>query len=94
MVMPPDFSFGFPLQFPWTKFSLLALESSEVIGLRLMRLTAGGNDAHTEAQLMVSEKIAAGIEASLSLLGGSTPGHVVDRYREHVAANADRLSRK
>lgn len=90
MAMPLDLSFVFP----WAKFSLLALESGEVIGLRMMRLTAGGSDAHREAQLMVHEKIAAGIEASLNLLTGSTPANVVDRYREHVAANADRLSRK
>jgi hypothetical protein len=80
------------LFFPWTKFGLLAIESSEVISLRLMRLTAGGHGAHREAHLMVSEKIDAAIEASINLLSGSTTNSVVDRYREHVAANAKRLS--
>jgi hypothetical protein len=41
---------------------------------------------------MVSEKIAAALEATVSLLSGATPAAVVQRYREHVAANARRLS--
>jgi hypothetical protein len=32
-------------------------------------------------------------EAGASLLAGGTASSVVDRYREHVAANAKRLSR-
>ena len=41
---------------------------------------------------MVSEKIAAAFEAAASLLAGATPAAIVQRYREHVAANARRLS--
>ena len=41
---------------------------------------------------MVSEKIAAAFEAAASLLAGATPAAVVQRYREHVAANVRRLS--
>ena len=82
------------LYFAWTKVGMLAIESSEVIGLRLMKLTAGGSDAHQEAHLMISEKIDAAIEASHNLFAGSTAINVVDRYREHVAANAKRLSRR
>jgi hypothetical protein len=41
---------------------------------------------------MVSEKVAAAFEAFASLLSGATPAAVVQRYREHVAANAKRLS--
>jgi hypothetical protein len=41
---------------------------------------------------MVSEKIAAAFEAGLSWLAGATPGAIIGRYREHVAANVKRLS--
>jgi hypothetical protein len=53
----------------------------------------GGRDAHNEAHLMVSEKINAMFEATASVVAGGTASSVVDRYREHVAANAKRLSR-
>ena len=48
--------------------------------------------AGEEAQLMINEKIAAAFEAGLSLLFGATPGAIICRYREHVAANVKRLS--
>jgi len=41
---------------------------------------------------MVSEKIAAAFEAAANWLSGATPGTIIGRYREHVAANAKRLS--
>ena len=41
---------------------------------------------------MVSEKIAAAFEATASLFAGATPAAIIDRYREHVAANTKRLS--
>jgi hypothetical protein len=70
---------------------LLAVESSNVVGLRMMKLTSGGRDARDEAQLMLNEKIAAIFEASASLMTGGTAGSVIERYRQHVAANARRL---
>jgi hypothetical protein len=73
--------------------AMLALESCEVINLRLAKLMFGGQDAHDEAHLMVSEKINAMFEATASVVAGGTASRVVDRYREHVAANAQRLSR-
>lgn len=42
--------------------------------------------------MMVTEKVAAGFEAIGTLMTGGSPDHVVARYREHVAANAERLS--
>jgi hypothetical protein len=45
-----------------------------------------------EANLMVMEKVQAMFEAGARLLAGGTACSVVDRYREHVAANAKRLS--
>ena len=71
----------------------LALESGNVIGLRMMKIMSGGSGSHDEANLMVTEKVQAMLEASASLLAGATASSVVDRFREHVAANAKRLSR-
>lgn len=76
----------------WFTVILLALESSEVIGLRVAKLAGGGVDAQHEAHLMVSEKIDAVVEAAARLLCGATAVNVLDRFREHVAANAERLS--
>jgi 2-iminoacetate synthase ThiH len=72
---------------------MLAIESCNVINLRLTRLMAGTGDSHDEAHLMLSEKISAMFEAGASLMAGGTASSVVDRYREHVAENAKRLSR-
>jgi hypothetical protein len=77
--------------FPWREMMLLAVESNEVIGLRLMRIAAGGGDALVEADLMLREKIDAAFEAGAMLLGGGSVDHVVNRYREHVSANSNRL---
>jgi hypothetical protein len=77
-----------------TDLALLNLESQRVIGLRLMKLAAGGAAAHSEAQLMVTEKAAAFVEASAALALGSSTGKVIRRYRKHVRANERRLSRR
>lgn len=77
--------------FPWYAATMLAIESNGVIGLRLMRMASGGSDVRQEAELMVSEKVDAFVEAAGSLCGGATPAMVIGRYREHVAANASRL---
>jgi hypothetical protein len=75
----------------WYSSTMLAFEASEVVTLRMMKLAYGGGDAGDEAHLMVTEKLAAGMEALMSLMAGSTPMAVIERYREHVAANALRL---
>lgn len=73
--------------------TLLAMESQQVIGLRLAKLSLGGAAAQAEAQRMVSEKIMAANEAALLIAtGGSTAG-VVAGYRRKVRANARRLSK-
>ena len=78
--------------FPWYATIMLAIESNDVVRLRLVRMARGGRDARHEAQLMVAEKISAFVEAAVNLCGGATPARVVGRYREHVAANAIRLA--
>jgi hypothetical protein len=70
----------------------LAFESGNVMGLRMMKIMSGGSGSHDEANLMVTEKVQAMFEAGAGLLAGGTASSVVDRFREHVAANAKRLS--
>jgi hypothetical protein len=77
--------------FSWYSSAMLVLESNQVVGLRLMKLAHGGSEAGREANLMVTEKIAAAVEAATTLLSGGHIGIVMERYREHVTANAVRL---
>ena len=77
---------------PFYSTMFLAFESGNVINLRMIKIISGGSGSHDEANLMVMEKIHALLEASASLMSGGTASSVVDRYREHVAANAKRLS--
>jgi hypothetical protein len=48
---------------------MLALEANHVVAMRMMKLMRGGKRAQREAQLMVSEKIGAAVEAAASLTG-------------------------
>ncbi|GEP04750.1 hypothetical protein [Methylobacterium oxalidis] len=73
--------------------TLLAFESQQVIGMRLVKLSAGGAAAQVEAQRMVNEKIMAAGEAALLVASGGSTARVVAGYRRKVRANARRLSR-
>jgi hypothetical protein len=75
-----------------TDMTLLALESQTIIATRLARLSRGGPAAMAEAERMVSEKIFALGEAATTLATGGSPHDVVQGYRRHVQANADRLT--
>ena len=50
---------------PFYSTVFLALESGNVIGLRIMKMMSGGSGSHDEAHLMVMEKIHAMLEAAL-----------------------------
>ena len=76
---------------PWFAATLLALEATDVMHLRMWRLAGGGRSALEEAQLMISEKLAATVEAVSAAMLGGTPMSIIERYRELVAANALRL---
>jgi len=78
--------------FPWYSSAMLILESSSVVGLRMTKPTRGGGEAGDEANLMITEKIAAAFEAVETLLTDGGLSIVIDRYREHVTANATRLA--
>ncbi len=73
--------------------TLLAMESQQVIGLRLTKLSLGGPAAQIEAQRMVNEKILAAGEAAVLLATGGSTHRMVAGYRRHVRANARRLSK-
>ena len=77
---------------PWIAVVLLGLESSEVMGLRIAKLARGGVHARREADLVVNEKIVAALDVGIRLLCGATDSHAIDRFREHVAASANRLA--
>jgi hypothetical protein len=78
--------------FPWLASAMLAFEACSVIHLRLAKLAIADDDAEYEARLMVNEKVDAMFEAGASLMAGASAATVIGRYREHVAANAKRLS--
>ena len=73
---------------------MLALEANQVVAMRMMKLMLGGKRARREAQLMVSEKIGAALEASASAMTGASGDEIIHRYRRHVAANAKRLGKR
>jgi hypothetical protein len=86
---------------PWIKIGFdawwLAVEASSVIGLRALKLAAGGASAAAESRRMVSEKIAAGLTLA-GKLGVSRPGprataKTLSHYRRRVRANRKRLSK-
>ena len=82
----------------WMKLSLdatmLAVEAQTVIGRRLMILGTGSAAAQSEANLMVSEKVRAFLEAGATIAGGGSAHRVVADYRKHVRANARRLRKR
>jgi hypothetical protein len=86
----------------WLRLSFdawsLGVEASTVIGLRTLKMAAGGAAADVEAQRMVDEKVKAGLELqTLALTGGLgfTPeraaARTVAHYRRKVRANQRRL---
>jgi len=78
--------------FPLYSTMMLGLESGTVVGLRILKLAGGGSDALNEMRLMIGEKVDAAFESGANLMAGATAETVIDRYRQHVAANAARLS--
>jgi hypothetical protein len=77
----------------------LGVEASAVIGLRAVKLAAGGAAAEREARLMTTEKLDAALElqqaAMRGALGSTAPAAakaVLRRYRRKVRANRRRLT--
>lgn len=89
---------------PWLKLSMdafrLGAEANTVIALRMMKMAGGGAAAAAEAELMVSEKIAAAMQIPGQLAVGALSGNVhagprkaIALYRRKVRANRRRLMR-
>jgi aromatic ring-opening dioxygenase catalytic subunit (LigB family) len=78
----------------WMKLTvdttLLGLEAQGVIGLRLAQI-ALGQGSPAEAQLMMTEKILALMDAVTIVATGGSAHAVVEDYRRRVQANARRL---
>jgi hypothetical protein len=89
----------------WARLTMdawaLGFEASAVIGLRTMKLAAGGPAADAEARQMIEEKVQAGLELELEqrvLTGGlgfsavGATAKTLAHYRRKVRANRRRLS--
>src|SRR5215213_10135558 len=72
--------------------TLLAIEAQTVIGLRLGQI-AMGRSTPAEAQLMLTEKVLAFVEAAATVTSGGSAHNVVNGYRKKVRANTRRLRR-
>jgi len=79
--------------------AMLAVESQQVVAMRLTKFALGGPDVQREAELMVSEKMASLAETSqmlmMAALGGKSDlgaEKIVRHYRKKVRANVRRLS--
>jgi hypothetical protein len=72
----------------------LCLEAHHVVGLRLLRIAAGGTGAQAEATRMVTEKAEAFAEAAATLATGGSAQKILRRYRTRVRANARRLTHR
>lgn len=89
---------------PWMRLTMdtwaLGVEVSSVIGLRTLKMAAGGAAAQAEAELMVREKIESGLAlqaramtGGLGLTAHGAAARTVAHYRRKVRANRRRLSK-
>lgn len=77
----------------WADLTMLALESQQVIALRMVKLACGGLGAASEMQRMTAEKVEAFAHESGQIFRGATNSSVIKRYRKRVRANRRRLLR-
>lgn len=76
----------------FTEASLLSLEASRVVALRMQVMMLGGTAAWNEADLMVREKTKAFGRAFIDLSTGSSQASVCSDLRAVVKDNFERLS--
>jgi len=79
---------------------MLGLEAATVVGLRGLKIAAGGRAAQTEARRMVSEKLDAALAwqtlaltGRLGLTASSTAAKTLRHYRRKVRGNRRRLAK-
>jgi hypothetical protein len=75
-----------------TEASLLSLEASRVVALRMQVMMLGGKAAWNEADLMLREKAEAFGQAFIDLSTGSSQASVYSNLRAVVKHNYERLS--
>jgi hypothetical protein len=83
----------------WFEAARFGADVQQVMTLRIMRIASGGPDAATEAQQMISEKLAAFGESQAALLTALTTGSSFETaaamayapLRRAVRANSRRL---
>ncbi len=80
--------------------TMLAIESQQVIAMRLTKIAFGGPDVQRETELMISEKLETMVESSQVMMMAAFGGKpdlgadkVMQLYRRKVSANRKRLSR-
>lgn len=89
---------------PWAGMAwnawAMGLEASTVIGLRTMKIAAGGPGAQAEIDLMVSEKVTAAMTlpmlamtGQLGATGPAVAAQSLTHLRKKVRANRRRLSK-
>ncbi len=85
------------LRLGWDAYAM-GLEAAGVVGLRTLKIAAGGAAGQAEAQLMVEEKVQAALSlqtmAATGGLGSSPHGaarKALVHYRRRVRANLRRL---
>lgn len=76
----------------WNDVFMLGIEAQQVIWLRSMKIANGGTAGQQEALRMISEKMTAVGEASMSLATGKSAASVISGYRGKVRANRRRLA--
>jgi hypothetical protein len=90
-----------PMADLYNGFTNLAVESGQVVGLRMLAAVQGGPAWPAEARLMVDEKTRTAMDAQslfmTSLLTGNAataPTRALALYRRRVKANRRRLTKK
>ena len=89
---------------PWLRIGFdawsMGIEASTVVGLRCMKIAAGGAAGDTEARLMIDEKVRAAMAMQTALLTGGlgtdparATARVLRHYSGKVRANRRRLSK-
>ncbi len=82
------------------KSAFLAIESQQVVALRMMRIAGGGKLAESEMLRMVSEKATAGTEVGMAMAMGLASGKsgaavthgAIRSFRSRVHRNQRRLT--
>jgi hypothetical protein len=76
-----------------SNLTMLALESQQVIFLRMAKIAMCSPDAITEMRRMTTEKMDAAIREGVRAAKGASQDSIIRGYRKRVRANIRRLSK-